>query len=336
MGFRIRRSIQILPGVRMTFSKTGIGYSAGVKGYRVTKRADGRVQRTASLPGTGISYVTTSGSARTRGGSHSRAARPPAPSAPTPPRVAKPGVFAPRGEKELYEAVQKHDVAEMEQVAQEGPPFALSAATLAGFMKMQSGDTARARELLAWVFATGKDPAAEDFMRKYPTMQLTLTVVPGVTAELPPDRTAVGLALAELCQEANELDVAIDTVEQLEPTSYTALLLAELYCAAHRWPDVVELADDVTNADDATAFLCTMRGVALREEAHFDAAHDAFKTALKSKKREPVVRHRALLERARCYEAEGKRALARKDLELILAEDSSYPGLQSALDELVS
>ena len=39
-------------------------------------------------------------------------------------------------------------------------------------------------------------------------------------------------------------------------------------------------------------------------------------------------------ERARCYEAEGKRALARKDLELILSEDSTYPGLQDALTEL--
>jgi tetratricopeptide (TPR) repeat protein len=77
-----------------------------------------------------------------------------------------------------------------------------------------------------------------------------------------------------------------------------------------------------------------MRGVALREVGHFDAARDAFKEALKSKKREPVVRHRALLERARCCEAEGKRAGARKDLELILAEDSSYPGLQDSLTEL--
>ena len=33
--------------------------SAGFKGFRVTKRADGRVQRTTSIAGTGISYVET-------------------------------------------------------------------------------------------------------------------------------------------------------------------------------------------------------------------------------------------------------------------------------------
>jgi tetratricopeptide (TPR) repeat protein len=333
MGFRIRRSIQIVPGIRMTFSKTGIGYSAGVKGYRITKRADGRIQRTASISGTGLSYVTTSGSARTRSTPRPRASAAPVP---VPAHAAKPGLFAPHGEKELYAAVQHHDVDAMERVVQEASPFALSAATLAGFMKMESGDHDRARELLAWVFASGKDPAAEDFMRKYRTMQVTLTIVPGVAVDLAPSRAAVGLALAELYRDAHQLDAAIETVEHLEPTSYAALSLAELYCDAGRWQDVIELTDDVTNDDDATAFLCTMRGVALREEAHFGAARDAFKEALKSKKREPVVRHRALLERARCYEAEGKRALARKDLELILSEDSSYPGLQEALAELGS
>jgi len=57
MGFRFRKSIKLMPGVRINFSKTGIGASVGVKGYRLTKRADGRVQRTLSIPGTGISHV---------------------------------------------------------------------------------------------------------------------------------------------------------------------------------------------------------------------------------------------------------------------------------------
>jgi DNA-directed RNA polymerase subunit RPC12/RpoP len=57
MGFRFRKSIKIIPGVRLNLSKTGLGASVGFKGFRLTKRADGRVQRTTSIPGTGISYV---------------------------------------------------------------------------------------------------------------------------------------------------------------------------------------------------------------------------------------------------------------------------------------
>lgn len=58
MGFRFRKSVKAGP-VRFNFSKSGVGYSVGGKGFRVTKRADGRTQTTTSIPGTGISYTTT-------------------------------------------------------------------------------------------------------------------------------------------------------------------------------------------------------------------------------------------------------------------------------------
>jgi hypothetical protein len=58
MGVRYRKSFKAGP-VRVTASKSGISYSAGVKGARITKRADGRVQTTLSAPGTGLSYTTT-------------------------------------------------------------------------------------------------------------------------------------------------------------------------------------------------------------------------------------------------------------------------------------
>lgn len=60
MGFRYRRSVK-LGGLRINFSKSGIGYSYGVKGLRYTKAAKGKDRVTASIPGTGISYVAESG-----------------------------------------------------------------------------------------------------------------------------------------------------------------------------------------------------------------------------------------------------------------------------------
>lgn len=56
MGLRFRKSIK-LGGLRINFSKSGIGYSYGVKGLRYTKTANGKDRITASIPGTGISYV---------------------------------------------------------------------------------------------------------------------------------------------------------------------------------------------------------------------------------------------------------------------------------------
>lgn len=63
MGFRFRKSVSFLGGAfRINFSKSGIGYSFGGKGARITKTATGRTRTTLSVPGTGISYVTESSS----------------------------------------------------------------------------------------------------------------------------------------------------------------------------------------------------------------------------------------------------------------------------------
>lgn len=59
MGFRFRKSISCGP-VRINLSKSGIGYSVGVKGARITKKANGGTRTTLSVPGTGISYVSDS------------------------------------------------------------------------------------------------------------------------------------------------------------------------------------------------------------------------------------------------------------------------------------
>lgn len=56
MGLRFRKSINIGP-LRINFSKSGIGFSLGVKGFRISRSAKGKNTATVSLPGTGVSYV---------------------------------------------------------------------------------------------------------------------------------------------------------------------------------------------------------------------------------------------------------------------------------------
>lgn len=66
MGFRYRKSINLGGGFRINISKSGIGYSWGTKGYRVTKTAKGTVRRTVSIPGTGISFTDETGKKQSR------------------------------------------------------------------------------------------------------------------------------------------------------------------------------------------------------------------------------------------------------------------------------
>lgn len=70
MGLRYRKSINLGGGFRINLSKSGIGYSWGTKGYRITKKAGGGTRTTYSIPGTGLSWVEEggkSGKSRNRG-----------------------------------------------------------------------------------------------------------------------------------------------------------------------------------------------------------------------------------------------------------------------------
>lgn len=57
MGFRFRKSFKAGP-FRATISKSGISTSFGVKGARITKKANGNTMSTIGIPGTGLSYVS--------------------------------------------------------------------------------------------------------------------------------------------------------------------------------------------------------------------------------------------------------------------------------------
>jgi tetratricopeptide (TPR) repeat protein len=323
MGFRMRKSIKVAPGVKLNVSKTGVGASVGAGGARYSAHSSGRKTVTAGsgiVPGV---YYQKSVSGK---GSFSGAA-PPAAS------KKKPGMLAPKGEKQLYKAIQAQDTEAIKQVGAENPDFRLPSYSLAGLMIMND-EPSEAERLLSEAFATGKDPAEDKFVSTYLYTRLELSIAEGVSAELPIDRDAVGLALAELRQNEGNLDGAIDVVEQLEPSTYAAVSLAELYALTGRWDDVIQLTEGVKNEDDAAALLCVFRGQAFREQGFHEAAHEALKEALRSRSRASEIRHRALAERAQNFLAQGKKSQARKDLERILAEDSSYEGVREQLATL--
>jgi tetratricopeptide (TPR) repeat protein len=331
MGFRMRKSMKVAPGVRLSVSKSGVGASVGGKGARYSAHSSGR--RTTTLgsgvvPGAYYQKSSGGGSPRSSGG-RSRAAAPQV----APPSPKKPGLFAPKGEKELYKAIKAQDVKAIRQVGIYHKDFRLPSYSLAGLMMLTSEPT-EAEQLLSEAFATGKDPAEDNFVSNYLSTRLELSIAHGVTAELPVNRDAIGLALAELKQDHGDIDGAIDVVEQLEPTTYSAVSLAELYAQTEHWDDVIELTEGMKNEDDASALLCVLRGQAFRRQGFHDAAHETLKEALRSRSREAPIRHMALAERAQNYLAQGKKGMARKDLERILAEDSDYPNVREELAKL--
>lgn len=64
MGLNFRKSIRVGKYFKINLSKSGIGYSVGTKGARVTVSPKGRTTATVSIPGTGISHTQTIGSSK--------------------------------------------------------------------------------------------------------------------------------------------------------------------------------------------------------------------------------------------------------------------------------
>jgi len=90
MGLRMRRSIKICKGVNLNFGKTGTSLSFGSKGFRQTIHSSGRRTTSTSIPGTGISYVQSTGG-RSSGKRSSRSS----------------GTSAARQQQQLYQQHQK-------------------------------------------------------------------------------------------------------------------------------------------------------------------------------------------------------------------------------------
>lgn len=60
MGIRFRKSIKIAPGVRANFGTKSAGLSFGTRGMRYSVNSSGRRTATVGIPGTGLSYSTSS------------------------------------------------------------------------------------------------------------------------------------------------------------------------------------------------------------------------------------------------------------------------------------
>jgi tetratricopeptide (TPR) repeat protein len=242
--------------------------------------------------------------------------------------------MAPKWEKQLWTVtIRRPNSPDIADVAKLDPRSHHVVAFLETVMHLvPSADLHSARGRVEWLWSSGYDPASDRFLNRYmPGRTMALGLTAEITAELPADRDALGLLLAELRQATGDVAQAIDCVESLTPSSPTAVSLAELYASQDRWMDIVDLTNDLENDDELLTYLLIQRGVAFRELRMFDAARESFKRALAARSRPAALRHLALVERGQCYLAEGRRTMARKDFQKVLAENANYPGLADHL-----
>jgi tetratricopeptide (TPR) repeat protein len=340
MGFRLYKSVKLGKGVRLNLSKTGVGISAGVPGARYSVHSSGRTTRTVGVPGTGVSYrsSTSSKSGRSTG---SRRATAPVAVAPVYPKA---GVLAPRDEKRFVQGVTAY----MQGRYAEG---------LAAFEDVGSRDASGAHvgeEFFAGMCLVGLERPSEavpyfetvltsdyaipdSMMTKYGiggAMQVNVTAA--VSVVLPMSNLATALILAECYQQTNQRQRAIELLESLGAEApgeqVFALSLADLYFETDQWDDIVRVTEGVTsNEDDSSLNILAFRAYALNEKGMTEAALAVTKECLRSKKRRPSLLHFARYIRGRAYENVGKASMARKEFEKVYAEDTTFADIAQRL-----
>lgn len=332
MSFRFRRSKGLGKFARVTVSKTGIGMSVGTTGARISKHSSGRTTRTVGVPGTGAYYrKDTMGGSKGRSPSTRPRGTSTGPAAAGP---ARPGWLAPKAEKALHRAMRSGDVAALDGIAQAHPAYRRLALSLAGALSTDDDSAGSVRR-----FEEARDPAwtAEEmrFVDRYlGHMVLEVNAAPGVDIGVPVTDLASVMCVSA-AQDAGDRQRAGDLADQLDMADlgYRVVAVAAHHNAGND-DRVIELTDGIANTDNATMLLLTLRAAAFRRRELLDASRETLREALKSKAREPGLRHMTLLERARTYVAQGRNAQARKDCETILAEDSTVDGLAELLDTL--
>ena len=340
MTLRFRRSVKIMPGVRLNFNKNSTGLSFGVPGARYTMNSNGRRTFTTGIPGTGLYDVTTlSGGRRTR-----TSQIPTTPVRPTPP---KPGLFASAREKAFYAftlkiydtdtPIPKQTIATDIDALKSDYPELTPALDLTYFVHTINEEKlkTKSRELGALIWTNRATYFADPIVKKYfvairPQAQIT----DGIHIDIPFNEQCFGFIWVEVLQVDNRLDEALEVLRLMQPDQFTKISLADLQISQKDFDGAIETTEDIENIDDATAMLLILRGIAFREKGLYDAALECFKRALVTKSRTEGVLHRGLFERAENYSLSGKKAAAIKDLEKILVDDPKNEDVLGKLQAL--
>lgn len=348
MSLRFRRSIRIAPGVKVNFTKTGLGFTVGPRGAHYSVHSSGRRTRSVGLPGTGLYYQSRTGGSRSHPArSRGQTVRQSAPERPrtVEEAVPRPGLFASRAEKAYHAGVVAYladdapaSVARFEEVLTEDPTIT-SAHMFSGLAATALGDSLRAIAHLEAVVRSNH-PLPDRFEMKYlmeagVVPSLGIRITHAVTAHPPFSELGAALGLAELYQSAGRLSEAIGIVQQIHTAlvdPIVRLSLCDLLFADDDYDGVVEASTGVVNGSDIDLETLHLRASAFVALGDLTAATDVFRVGLaKTVGRDPALLTAIRYDRALTYDRLGLFAKARADLERVYAANPAFEDVKDRL-----
>jgi|FLYN01.1.fsa_nt_gi tetratricopeptide (TPR) repeat protein len=335
-GFLFRKSYQVLPGVRINVSKSGLSLSLGPKGARVTTGPRG-THLHLDLPGAGIYYRKRLDAPEEQKDGNHQATQDEAPKVGLLNRLTTPA-----DELELVDALRALHEGQEDQAYQHArnAVHLADGAFLAGFLAFKREQYAEAAAYFSRALER-KDGLGKAFEKYEVDMGVELPITEDVGAHIQPNENGVLLALAEAYQRDGKAELAIETLLRLHQNDPDDLIvrlsLAELF--DQRYPNgeqaqrqIVQLAENVHNESPIHAALMLYRARALRKLGLLEGAQDTITKALRRKKGYPNDLLLALrYERALIYEALGKVKEARKEFQKVYAEAPSYEDVAAKL-----
>jgi len=329
MTLRFRKSVKIIPGVRINFNKNSTSMTFGVRGAHVTMNNRGDTYRSVGIPGTGLYDVErTSGKARAA----ARAQQP----ALTMPPITKVGLFAPAYMKAFAKIVGDLSPEKYGEFIEQFPDHALTPNLFSTTALVGKADTfEKGAKILADSWSQREEITKDDLFIKFSeAITVHVPITPGLTLPMPFTIKALGLIYAEILQAQQKYTEALAVLAELDTDIDVQISTAEVELQLGQYGEVINTTEGVTNEDDATAILLIFRGIAMREQGNFEAAIEEFKLARAKKSNHSEVLNKALFERGVTYQKMKKTALAIKDFEKILVSDGSYEGVKEKLAEL--
>ncbi|MDI3547581.1 MAG: hypothetical protein PWR10_1233 [Halanaerobiales bacterium] len=335
MGLRFRKSISLGGGFRLNFSKSGIGVSGGIPGFRVSAGPSGK-RTSVGIPGTGIFYEKRESWKKKEA-------------------ISKPEVSA-RGPKKIrlgllrYLILSKKEklfvkavnniiidnkteaLHKLRQVLQED-----SLLTDANFTVALLTEDEEERLTAVKRAIENKARFGELFEKYGVWMGVEISVTPDICLRITNDILGFYLFAAEVLQDAGQLEAAIELLEKsgMDERPEVKLSLGELYYINGCYDEAIRLLQGMENEDAVGTNALLLLGMSFREKGMNKAAIDTLRKARRrTKERSPSLILEGRYQLALTLEEDGKKHLARKEYEKVLAVDYDYRDVRERLAEL--
>ena len=339
MGLRFRRSVKIMPGVRLNVGMKSAGISVGPRGAKVTINTKGRVGTSVGIPGSGI-YYTTSRKAGTQNRKRNEKLSN-VPSNDYQNNVPKPGLLSSGGEKAFYEwainfaFVSLKTFDEVIEAGEKVKHDFQECSLLVDYLlitRTATVDSKKALQLAEKCYLHIGEIATNPIAQKYfGQFTSNVPIARGIFIHTDYKHDFLSFIYSELLQMSGDCERALDVVEKIPSNPYKEIARLDLYISLKNYEKIVQHTNGISNNDDMSSLSLIFRAVAFRELNQYELSVEAFKLALSKKSRSEEILNYGLYERACTHEIAGKKSMAIKDLSKILASDFSNEAAKEKL-----